>query len=85
MPIDGQSVVSGVTLRPTPEWPVEIMVAALIALVAASVGAAAVARRVVRPLSELTRAAVKVAEGSSGTPHVAGPKMCAGPRSPSTP
>ncbi len=71
VPIDGQSVVSGVTLRPTAEWPVEIMVAALIALVAASVGAAIVARRVVRPLSELTRAAVKVAEGSSGTPHVA--------------
>jgi signal transduction histidine kinase len=70
VPIDGQSAVSGVTLRPTPEWPIEIMIAALLAVVAASAGAAFMARRVVRPLSELTTAAAKVA-GGSGTPHVA--------------
>jgi len=46
------------------------MVAALIAVVTASVGAALVARRVVRPLSELTNAAAKVAVGGD-TPHVA--------------
>src|SRR5471030_2638566 len=70
VPIDAQSVVSGVYLRPTPEWPIEIMIAALLAVVAASAGAAFIARRVVRPLSELTRAAANVAVGG-GTPHVA--------------
>jgi len=70
VPIDEHSVVSGVLVRPAPEWPIEIMVAALIAVVAASVGAALVARRVVRPLSELTNAAAKVAVGG-GAPHVA--------------
>ena len=70
VPIDAHSTMSGVYLRPTAEWPVEIMIAALIAVVTASAGAAFVARRVVRPLSELTTAAAKVAGGSS-TPHVA--------------
>lgn len=70
VPIDTHSVVSGVLVRPTPVWPIEIMIAALIAVVAASAGAAVVARRVVQPLSELTTAAAKVA-GGSGTPHVA--------------
>ena len=70
VPIDAHSVVSGVLLRPTPDWPIEIMIAALIAVVAASASAAFVAHRVVRPLSELTTAAAKVA-GGSGTPHVA--------------
>jgi signal transduction histidine kinase len=70
VPIDAQSVVSGVLVRPAPEWPIEIMIAALLAVVAASAGAAFVARRVVHPLSELTKAAAKVA-GGSGTPHVA--------------
>ncbi|HKY19256.1 MAG TPA: ATP-binding protein [Rhizomicrobium sp.] len=70
VPIDAHSMMSGVYLRPTAEWPVEIMIAALLAVVTASAGAAFVARRVVRPLSELTTAAAKVA-GGSGTPHVA--------------
>ena len=70
VPIDAHSVVSGVLLRPTPEWPIEIMIAALLAVVAASAGAAFMARRVVRPLSELTTAAAKMAMGT-GTPHVA--------------
>jgi signal transduction histidine kinase len=70
VPIDAHTMISGVLLRPTPAWPIEIMVAALIAVVTASVGAALVARRVVRPLSELTRAAAKVAV-SGDTPHVA--------------
>jgi signal transduction histidine kinase len=70
VPIDAHSVVSGVLLRPTPEWPIEIMIAALIAVVLASAGAAFMARRVVRPLSELTTAAAKVAVGGA-TPHVA--------------
>jgi signal transduction histidine kinase len=70
VPIDEHSVVSGVLLRPTPAWPIEIMIATLIAVLLASAGAAFIARRVVRPLSELTTAAAKVA-GGGGTPHVA--------------
>jgi signal transduction histidine kinase len=70
VPIDAHSMMSGVLVRPTPEWPIEIMIAAVIAVVLASAGAAFIARRVVRPLSELTTAAAKVAVGS-GTPHVA--------------
>jgi signal transduction histidine kinase len=69
VPIDAHSVVSGVLLRPAAEWPIEIMIAALIAVVAASAGAALVARRVVHPLSELTNAAAKVAVGTDA-PHV---------------
>src|SRR3569833_1792572 len=70
VPIDARSVVSGVLFRPPPEWPIDIMIAALIAVVAASAGAALVARRVVRPLSELPTAAAKEAVGSD-PPHVA--------------
>jgi signal transduction histidine kinase len=70
VPIDAHSMMSGVLLRPTATWPIEIMVAALMAVVLASAGAAFIARRVVRPLSELTRAAANVAVGG-GTPHVA--------------
>jgi signal transduction histidine kinase len=70
VPIDAHSMMSGVYTRPRAEWPVEIMIAALLAVVTASAGAAFVARRVVRPLSELTTAAANVAMGS-GAPHVA--------------
>jgi signal transduction histidine kinase len=70
VPIDAHSMMSSVFVRPAPEWPIEILIAALIAVVTASVGAAFVARRVVRPLSELTTAAAKVAV-SADTPHVA--------------
>jgi signal transduction histidine kinase len=70
VPIDAHSMMSSVLLRPAPAWPTEIMIAAAVAVVTASAGAALVARRVVRPLSELTTAAAKVA-GGSGTPHVA--------------
>ena len=70
VPIDDHRMMSGVLLRPRPAWPIEIMIAALLAVLLSSAGAAFVARRVVRPLSELTRAAAKVA-GGSGAPHVA--------------
>jgi signal transduction histidine kinase len=70
VPIDAHSVVSGVLVRPQADWPIEIMVAALVAVMLASAGAAFIARRVVRPLSDLTTAAANVAMGS-GTPHVA--------------
>jgi signal transduction histidine kinase len=70
IPISDHSAVSGVLMRPTPDWPVDIMVAAAIAVVLASAAAAFMARRVVRPLSELTTAASAMATGS-GRPHVA--------------
>ncbi|MEY4966851.1 MAG: hypothetical protein RL274_2434 [Pseudomonadota bacterium] len=70
VPIDAHTTLSSVLVRPTPVWPVEIMVAAAVAGLLASAGAAFMARRVVRPLSELTRAAAAVAAGSA-TPHVA--------------
>jgi signal transduction histidine kinase len=70
VPIDAHSMMSGILVRPTPEWPVGIMIAAVIAVLLASTGAAFMARRVVRPLSELTSAAAKVAMGKS-PPHVA--------------
>ncbi|MEY4708445.1 MAG: hypothetical protein RJB58_2168 [Pseudomonadota bacterium] len=70
VPIDAHTMMSGVRMRPTPVWPVEIMIAAIVAGVLASAGAAFMARRVVRPLSELTSAAAAVAVGT-GTPHVA--------------
>jgi len=70
VPIDAHSMMSSVLVRPTPDWPIEVLVAALIAVVTASAAAAYMARRVVRPLSELTKAAADVAMGS-GAPHVA--------------
>jgi signal transduction histidine kinase len=62
-------MLSGVFVRPPAPWPVEIFVAAVVAILLASLGAAVVARRVVRPLNELTTAAATVAVGS-GAPHV---------------
>jgi signal transduction histidine kinase len=69
VPVDNNTMLSGVFVRPPAPWPVEIIVAAVVAILLASLGAAAVARRVVRPLNELTSAAAAVAIGS-GTPHV---------------
>ncbi|MBS0281533.1 MAG: HAMP domain-containing protein, partial [Proteobacteria bacterium] len=60
---------SMVFLRSKPTWPVEMLVAATVATLVTSAGAALVARRVVRPLSELTAAASVVAGGGSA-PHV---------------
>ncbi len=70
VPIDKKTMMSGVFVRGPAPWPVEIFVAAVVAILVASLGAALVARRVVRPLSELTRAAAVMASGT-GTPHVA--------------
>jgi signal transduction histidine kinase len=70
VPIDGNTMLSSVYVRPIPTWPIEMLVAAAAAVILASAAAAFMARRVVRPLSELTTAAAAVAMGS-GTPHVA--------------
>lgn len=70
VPVDKHTMMSGVFVRGPAPWPMEIFVAAVVAILVASLGAALVARRVVRPLSELTKAAAAMASGA-GTPHVA--------------
>lgn len=70
VPIDAHTMLSGVFVRSPSPWPVEIVVAAVVAILVTSLGAALVARRVVRPLSELTSAAAAMAKGA-GPPHVA--------------
>jgi signal transduction histidine kinase len=60
---------SAVFLRTPPPLPVEIIVAALVAILMASTAAALMARRVARPLYDLTTAASVVARGGSA-PHV---------------
>lgn len=69
VPVDNDTMMSGVFVRGPAPWPMEIFVAAVVAILVASLGAALVARRVVRPLSALTQAAAAVAVGT-GTPHV---------------
>jgi signal transduction histidine kinase len=69
VPVDSHTMLSGVFVRGPSPWPFEMFVAAVVAILVTSLGAALVARRVVQPLSELTTAAAAVA-GGSGTPHV---------------
>ena len=69
VPVDQHTMMSGVFVRGPASWPMEIFVAAVVAILVASLGAALVARRVVLPLSALTKAAAAVAVGA-GTPHV---------------
>jgi signal transduction histidine kinase len=56
-------------LPPGPPWPAEMTLAAVVAVLVASVAAAYLARRVARPLSKLANAAAVVARGESA-PHV---------------
>jgi len=51
---------------PAPEWPAEVTIAAIAAIIIASAAAAYIARRVARPLSALEHAAAIAARG--GTP-----------------
>jgi signal transduction histidine kinase len=69
LPVDGHTTLSVVFLRSPASWPIEILVAALVAILLASLAAAMMARRVVRPLSELTAAASVIANGGNA-PHV---------------
>jgi signal transduction histidine kinase len=48
---------------PTTPWPLEILAAALVAIIVAASAAAYFARRVTRPLSQLARAASVIADG----------------------
>ncbi len=68
VPLDRNTYLSAVFLRVPAQWPVEILVAALTAIMLASTAAALMARRVVRPLYELTAAASLVARGGSAPP-----------------
>lgn len=70
IPLDAKNSISMVFLRSKPTWPIEMIVAATVATLVTSAGAALVARRVVRPLSDLTAAASLVARGGSA-PRVA--------------
>jgi signal transduction histidine kinase len=65
VPLDRNTFLSAVNVRLPVEWPVEIVVATVTAILVASAAAALMARRVVRPLSELTRAASVAAHGGN--------------------
>jgi signal transduction histidine kinase len=69
LPMDAHTTLSAVFLRGPAAWPIEIVVATLVGILLASLAAALMARRVVRPLSELTAAASVVAAGGNA-PHV---------------
>jgi signal transduction histidine kinase len=60
-----EQVIATFYRAPNTSWPVEILAAALGAIIAASAAAAYFARRVTRPLSDLARAASVVARGGA--------------------
>ena len=68
VPLDKTTFLSAVFLRAPTAWPIEIVVATVTAILVASASAAMMARRVVRPLSELTSAARVVAHGGNAPP-----------------
>ncbi|HUO88084.1 MAG TPA: ATP-binding protein [Rhizomicrobium sp.] len=53
---------------PAPGWPVEVTIAAFMAIVVASAASAYVARRVARPLTALATAATQAARGGTAPP-----------------
>jgi signal transduction histidine kinase len=64
VPIESDEQLIATFYRPlSPTWPLEVIAAALVAIIAASAAAAYFARRVTRPLSDLARAASLVAKG----------------------
>jgi len=69
LPLDRNTMLSAVFLPPPASWPMELVIATLLAIFLTSAAAALVARRVVRPLAELTAAASLVA-GGARAPHV---------------
>ncbi|MBV9991887.1 MAG: HAMP domain-containing protein [Alphaproteobacteria bacterium] len=70
VPVLGDTKVVATFYRPeSSPWPTELFVAALVAIAAASLAAAYVARRVTRPLSELAKAA-SIAAGGGPPPRL---------------
>jgi signal transduction histidine kinase len=65
VPLDKDTYLSAVNVRLPENWPIEIVVAAVTAILGTSAAAALIARRVARPLLELTRAASVVAHGGN--------------------
>lgn len=65
VPLDKDTYLSAVNVRLPENWPIEIIVAAATAILVTSAAAALIARRVARPLEELTRAASVVAQGGN--------------------
>jgi signal transduction histidine kinase len=61
--VRGTELVTTFYRPPSPTWPTEILIAALAAVLTASVAAAFIARRVAKPLSELSAAATAAAHG----------------------
>jgi signal transduction histidine kinase len=49
----------------SPSWPLEVGIAGLVAMVTTSLGAALVARRIARPISQLSAAATEAARGGA--------------------
>jgi signal transduction histidine kinase len=70
LPIDANTTLSAVNMRPSSPPPVEIIVATLAAILLTSTATFFVTRRVVRPLSELTRAASMGAASAGEVPRV---------------
>ena len=68
VPLDRKTFLSAVNIPPPVQWPIEIVVATVTGILLASAAAALMARRVVRPLSELTAAASLVARGGNAPP-----------------
>ncbi|HEY4124509.1 MAG TPA: ATP-binding protein [Rhizomicrobium sp.] len=63
--VRGTQLVTTFYRPPSPPWPVETFIAALAAIITTSIAAAYIARRVARPLSELSAAATVAAQGGS--------------------
>jgi signal transduction histidine kinase len=63
--VRGTQLVTTYYRPPSAPWPVETFIAALAAIVTTSIAAAYIARRVARPLSELSAAAMTAAGGGS--------------------
>ena len=66
--VRGSQLVATFFRPPAPRWPTEVMIAAFMAIVAASAAAAYIARRVARPLSALASAATVAAQGGTAPP-----------------
>ena len=58
-------LVTGFSRPASPSWPLEVGIAGLVAMVTTSIGAALVARRIARPISQLAAAATEAARGGA--------------------
>jgi signal transduction histidine kinase len=70
VPIDSDSLMSAVFVQPPPRRPDDLIVATAVGILLASAVAAIMARRIVRPLSELTKAASVGAMSGGVVPRV---------------